>query len=163
MKKIYLICFILTAFVANAQQMIVPSSFDENKMIVKQMDENGNFVPVDENTLTDNPVVQTSVSNDKHTLQKTQNKEQEKTDIKQKTKEAPKRKFKRIEKDYSMPKSTFGGNVYDTQLPSTFSNETMERAQNALEEERYSFQECAPDDKDCQEYDIDSKGNIILK
>ena len=48
-------------------------------------------------------------------------------------------------------------------MPTEFQNETMERAQDALQKERYSFEECAPDDKDCQEYDIDSKGNMILK
>ena len=39
----------------------------------------------------------------------------------------------------------------------------MGRAQDDLTKERYSFEECDSDDKDCQEYDIDSKGHMILR
>ncbi len=170
MKKYYLIGLMFVAFIVNAQEMIVPSSFDENKMIVKRMDEDGNFVPVNEDTISENQS-ETEKPQQMFRVKKTRLPKKPTLKIKEipeegqvnEQKEPRKKRFKKIEKDYSVPKSTFDSDVYDADLPSTFSTETMESAQRDLQEEMYSFEECGPNDKGCQEYETDSKGNVILR
>ena len=154
MKKVYLIGIIFMAFGANAQQMVVPSSFDENRMIVKVMDKDGNFVPVDENTLTDSPEKQ---------IEKSASSQKNKTEKFEKSNN--KKKFKRKQKTYSIQRSTFTPETYDNlpAAPSTFRQETMSGAQKDLLKEMTFFEECTGNDPNCREYEVDDKGEVIFQ
>ena len=55
MKKMFFLFCLCLGSIAVAQETItLPSTFDENQMIVKKMDANGNYIPVNQIQLTAN-------------------------------------------------------------------------------------------------------------
>ena len=46
---------------------------------------------------------------------------------------------------------------------SSFNQGTMQKAQKDLIKEMNILVECAEDDPNCREYDVDSKGEVLIK
>lgn len=78
----------------------------------------------------------------------------------------PERRIKRyraIEKDYSMPKSTFSSSTLSNiaDAPSSFSNSSMAETIKRFKKESTRFEECQEGEKGCRQYDVDDKGDVI--
>lgn len=79
---------------------------------------------------------------------------------------APERRIKRyraIEKDYSMPKSTFSSSTLSNigDAPSSFSNSSMAETIKRFKKESTRFEECQEGEEGCRQYDVDDKGDVI--
>ena len=191
MKKILIFvacCVIGFAGVCVAEEeILMPSSFDENKMILKRKDENGNFVPVDDSA----PTMKQNAQNQPNFQKPTPVMMQKKNNVGPSRNNVPKwqqkkenaapvpnqsgnvKKYKKVHKQYTMPKKTLvvpedgevmpstfnlGQSTFDVKidratLPSHLPNETMQEARKALQEEQTVWVECKPDEKGCQEMD----------
>ena len=74
------------------------------------------------------------------------------------------RRLRAVEKDYSLPTSTFPAeNLKQTQGAMDLNIQTMPDAVRALNKERYRFEECPNGDKNCQDFEVDSAGEVIFK
>ena len=200
MKKISFFICLFFAGVALAQESIVlPSSFDENQMIVKKMDSNGNYIPIEQpdfvqgKTLPENtppsvkernhrpqgqvgqmkfdnqskqrPVGKLPLKTQKE-LKNSNVQEQTIPTVESSTPRKRLRKFRAVEKDYSIPKTTFGNETLQKiEVPeqTTFQMPTMEKAVRDFRRESISFEECDTEDPNCKVYELDEAGRVIFK
>ena len=152
MKKYLLILGgVLCALSAYAQEVItLPSSFDEHKIITKRRDEQGRYQPIyDDADPSTAEVVKEDPPAQEHAEPP-----------------APPRRIKRyraVEKDYSMPKSTFSSSGFSNMndAPSSFSNSSMSETIKRFKKESTRFEECQEGEEGCRQYDVDDKGNVI--
>ena len=76
------------------------------------------------------------------------------------------RKLRAVEKDYSIPKTTFGNSTLQkVKVPvnGTFQTSTMAKAIEDFRKESISFEDCNSDDPNCKIYEVDEKGQVIFK
>jgi len=167
MKKVWVVVVFFISFMAVAQEeILMPSSFDENKMIVKRKDENGNFVPVDElappvshvkNKQKSAPQAEPILNNKRPT---------KKFKMKKKTREIPASTIQVDRSTDIMPSSFSQSTFYmtvDKSVSRTLSTQTMERARQELEKENTVYEECNSNDPNCKEYELDEQGRVIVK
>ena len=227
MRKILFLFCLLFASAAVAQETIVlPSTFDETQMIVKKVDMNGNYIPLNQVAdVSDNPKEQVAkipvdsqrkqvveniqvseenvpqkrggrlkfndpqmqnnaenavVRNSEEFDQTVKKAEQEgrvmvlkkhpvlfEEEKEQKPVEQKRvRKLRAIQKDYSIPKTTFGKEAFkgiEISKNSTFQTPTMTDALKDLRKESIRFEECNSNDPDCKMYEVDEEGQVIFK
>ena len=165
MKKILCLMCLFLPFGAWAQSFLLPSSFDENQIIEKVQDADGNFVPVDQ-------VVENKPASQAQTAQNPAASiiegEQKKPNAPQ-TKPAHRtRQLRAVQKDYGLPKSTFDAQTLEQiDQPSnnaTFQTQTMSQAVRDFKRESTSYEECSStDDPNCRTYEVDENGEVIIQ
>ena len=178
MKKIlFLFCMCISGVAVAQETIVLPSSFDENQMIVKEMDEEGNFIPVNQvEGVVDDSQQTTQQQSDQ--IEKDNSEEEEnRRRIAPKEKVLPKnisedpqklkrvRKMKAIKRDYGIQKTTFGADTYEkveTPKKPTFKMPTMTKAFDDFRRESVHYEDCSSDDPDCRMYEVDEKGQVIF-
>ncbi|MBP5535035.1 MAG: hypothetical protein J6Y03_06000 [Alphaproteobacteria bacterium] len=222
MKKVFfLFCLFLGNVVVAQETITLPSTFDENQMIVKKIDANGNYIPLNQVQLTENiqqvqqPVqnVQTSgnlpetpqpeapqkkggrlkfndpqmqenaekaVIRDSNEIKEAMQKAEQEGKVmtlrksvllEEETQSRPVerkrvRKFRVTERDYSIPRTTFGNDTLKkVELPQnlTFQTQTMTDALKDFKRESLRFEECDSEDPNCRMYEVDEEGKVIFK
>ena len=148
--KHFLFLFLVFAFPAAAQEaniFIQPSSFNENEVIIKKLDNAGNVIP-EESETTASPIQIKQ-------MKKVVNYEVEKTSS-----------FDEKLRNEGGAVSSFEGfnslpTAEATTQISTFS--TMETTREVVEQENTKLVECQSGDKDCEAYIVDHEGEVLKK
>jgi hypothetical protein len=76
------------------------------------------------------------------------------------------KRFRAVEKDYTLPSTTFSGdllNGVEVPVNPTFQVQTMSKAAKEIQKERTRFVECQEGDKNCDYYEVDDAGEVIWK
>lgn len=187
MKKIlFLFALFLSVPVVAQETISLPSTFDENQMIVKRKDANGNFVPVNQIKidLDNQPAlkaeeknlqgvklkIKESVQNSEKKIPAQVNEQAEQKLPNENTLQPPTeqkrvRRLRAREKDYGMPKTTFGSSaLQEAEMFSgvTFDTSTMEETVKEFKRESTFFEECDSDDPECKTYELDEEGQVIF-
>lgn len=179
MKKIlFLFALFLSVPVVAQETISLPSTFDENQMIVKKKDENGNFVPVNQIKidLEDMSTFKTKEENlqgvklkIKESVQDAEKTEQaelpNENTLQPLTEQKRVRKFRAREKDYGLPKTTFGDEALQeatTFSGVTFDTSTMKETVKEFKRESTFFEECDSDDPECKTYEVDEEGQVVF-
>ena len=119
-------------------------------------------------------VRQMRIRSSKQSVQETENvvSEENSEEAEKETEQAQKeekkkmKRFRAVEKDYTLPSTTFSGDLLkgvEVPVNPTFQVQTMSKAAKEIQRERTRFVECQEGDKNCAYYEVDDAGEVIWK
>lgn len=162
-KTFFLFCLCLSGATVAQETIVLPSTFDENQMIVKKIDKDGYFMPVNQIDLSNEGQLQ------EENIQKptTEDVGQIIQEVEpQQVKPKKVRRLRAVKRKYGIQKTTFGadtlGKIESPKKP-TFKMPTMTKAFEDLKKESVYFEDCNVDDPNCVTYEVDEKGQVISK
>ncbi len=148
--KYFLFIFMLLSFPVKAQEervFIQPSSFNENEVIIKKLDEVGNVIP-EESETTASPIQVKQ-------MKKVVSYDTEKQSSFDKNLTQKQEGASSFENFSSLPSAEPTGQI------STFS--TMETTREKVEQDNMKLVECQSGDKNCEAYIVGREGEVLKK